>query len=118
MITVNTFLFDINGVFIFHNKDIKQDSRAYKNVTRRVTRTKLLDESVYISDSGSVAGDNDISITVLSPTKALNQKMSAVFELHSQFTVSTDSGVFLAFFESLRYSGGNATIKFLVNTKI
>jgi len=114
MITINTSLFNVDGNFILYNRDLVNQATGYKDIERRVSRTKTLDGGVYISDNGYAVGDKTIIVTLKQPTKIMIDKIELLTTLNSEFILSTDQGVFLCVFNKIIYSTGNATLTFLV----
>lgn len=118
MIFINTQLYDVQGNFSLLPEQIRPEIRDYRNIVRRVNRSKTLNQSVYIADNGVTAGDKDINITIISPDETLTDLMDYLFNFHSDFYISMESGFYDVAFESIRYTGGQAALKFLVRDQI
>jgi len=114
MITINTKNYNTAGSFVFYDKDMLSPPAEYKNIERRVNRTKTLDGGVYISDNGYAVGDKTLIITLNQPDKDLIASLETIFSTNSEYITSTDIGVYLSVLKDVKYSGGNATITFLI----
>lgn len=114
MIAISTVLFDLDGNFIFYDKDLNTDQSKTDEATRRTSKVQTLDGGVFVDDSGYSVGDSDIKVSVKSPTKALYKKLLNVFKYHRAVVVVTENNnVTLCVPQSIRLAGGNALMQFL-----
>lgn len=116
MIAFATSEFDLNGDFSFSDRNIDPNEQSYRNITRRVSRTKTLDQGVYIIDSGYTDGDKDVKIIVIQPSEVMISKLIKIFKIHSYFTLSTIDGAYIARAESMNVVNGNAEISFYLES--
>lgn len=112
MIGISTLLFDIDGDFIFYNTQMRTSDLSAMNIAKRVTKIATLDSDVFIDDSGYVAGDNDVKITLLETDADLVEKLRNIFIYHSFVIITTSYGSFLCVPYTLRLNGGGLTMVF------
>jgi len=112
MIGIGTKLFDLNGNFVFYDKDMFIDDLTNSNVSRRISKVKTLDGGVHIDDSGYAPGDIDMVVTVMQPSKALYMKLMDLFIYHEFVYLATSTGNFLCVPSLIKLKSGNAVMTF------
>lgn len=86
------------------------------SASARISRTALLDGTVYINDFGFCHGDRTFSIKAVL-TDAQEMKLRNMLQNWRKVIVSTVEGVFTGTLESLNIYSGTATIKILIKQK-
>lgn len=84
---------------------------------RRTSRTKTLDGSVVITDSGYADGDRTFTIEVKS-SLAMWTKVWAIFKSSTLVTVTTDDGAFSAAVNTIKDDGNMIVIEILIKAKL
>ena len=113
MIAISTKDFSVDGNFTFNDHTL-----GYRDITKRVTRTKTLDQNVYIDDSGFAVGDNDIIVYERNVTQAKLDILNEVFAINSKFTAITDLGNYTVVLKSMAIADGTATIQFYIESEL
>jgi len=113
MIAISTKKFNLNGNFVFN-----EHSLSYRDVNRRVTRTKMIDNSVYIDDVGFCVGDNDIVCMQYQITSKQADIFNSVFSLHSKYLAITDIGDYNVRLKKMTIKNSTAIIVFFIESEL
>lgn len=113
MIGIGTKLFDLNGSHTFSNNELVTEDLTTANAQRRLSKVKTLDAGVFIDDSGYVAGDTDINVTVRTPDKELYDQLKDIFIYHGFVYIASSSGNFLCVPGAIKLKNGNAVMSFM-----
>lgn len=112
MIGLSTQQFDVNGAFIFDDKNLNFDDLTSNNVERRLSKVKTLDSGVYIDDSGYVPGDIDIVISTINVSSITYGYLANIFKYHSFVIITTRDGNFLCVPKTLQTKTGSTVMVF------
>ena len=115
MIIISTKEFDIDGSIILHEDLERSDIR---NTSRRVSRTATLDGQVNLDDAGYTDGDRIIHIFAQNIPKADYDNLQRIHRLYTTLRCATEEGLFEGVIETLSLSGGEASIRFLVSSRL
>lgn len=115
MVTFSSKVFDIDGsVYV----EVIGGDLVTRGSTRRVSRTKTLDGSVSLDDSGYAEGDRTFNFNVESISQSALETLHRIHSLYSVHRCATDEGMFEGVIESIGILNGTATITFLVSRKL
>ena len=110
MISLCSEIFNFDGDFTFYDHEVS----GHDGLERRITRTKTLDENVYIDDMGLTAGDNDIIIQVSGMLLEKIQLLQSAFKVSTYFTLSTQTGIYRVVFKRMQVDTNGVRIDLLV----
>ncbi len=91
MITIASTAYDVNGPLVVK----RSASTSAGGITRRVSRTAILNESSVFGYHGVTETDRDISISVKKPSSAQVARAETLFRGNKNLTVALAEGLFL-----------------------
>jgi len=111
MIGISTKLFDLDGVDVFFDKDIKDLSNK---VDRRVSTTATLDGGSYVSDQGYSDSDKQLNFKILNISKVRYENLVRIAKLHSRVYVCMSEGAFECVIKQIYISNAEVSINIIV----
>lgn len=112
MIGITTQLFDLQGVLIVPDRNIKNPNNRTKS--RRASVTKTLDGGAYSLDFGYSSTDNDFFIEFIGLSKDEISTLEYIIEYHSRSLLCTETGAFLCVLNKLKILNNSVQLNFLV----
>ena len=107
-------LFDLEGAFRIEPSDRSELGET----RRRVSRVATLDGGVAVNDFGVSAGDRKVTLNWKPTSIAVEAKINALVETHTQVSVSMAGGVYLAAPEYYRSSPSESRMGLLILEKL
>jgi hypothetical protein len=114
MISISPTTYDISGGLTWQRV---LSSSKIESGERRVSRRKLLDQSVDIYDGGYAEGDRTLTLNV-KPTAAEVSRMRELCRDYGWVHVSLADGFFLAMIERWDYAAPTLTMSLLLESKL
>lgn len=114
MISISPTTYDISGGLTWQRA---LSSSQIEGGERRVSRRKLLDQSVSIYDGGYADGDRTLTLHI-KPTAAEVSRMRELCRDYGRVHVSLPDGFYLAMVERWSYAAPTLTISLLLESKL